>query len=61
MIMLICNALMQIKHKAKNKEAVIIIASLLLFVMFFPEISGIAVSRKYTQQMLEWLPTWIFE
>lgn len=61
MILLICNALLNLCRKPKRTEAVIIILSVLLFIMFFPEISGMTVSRKYTNQMLEWFPTWIFE
>ena len=61
MVMLICNSLIQMKRRIKTTETIMVIASVLLFVMFFPEISGITVDREYTDKVLEWLPTWVFE
>ena len=49
------------KRRIKTTETIMVIASVLLFVMFFPEISGITVDREYTDKVLEWLPTWVFE
>lgn len=60
-VLLICNSLMQMKRRIKIREAALITASLLLFIMFFPEISGVSTDREYTSKVLEWLPSWIFE
>ncbi|WP_055106494.1 phospholipid carrier-dependent glycosyltransferase [Paenibacillus ihumii] len=35
-------------------------AAVLLFVMFYPALSGMAVSSGYIEQVLRWFPTWIF-
>jgi len=34
--------------------------SLILFVMFYPIISGVPFSREYSDTYLRWLPTWPF-
>lgn len=57
---LICRSLMQMKRPFV-KGGVLLCASLALFVMFFPVISGIAADREYISNWLEWLPTWVFE
>ena len=57
---LICRSLMQMKRPFK-KGMVLLCASLVLFVMFFPVISGTAADREYISNWLEWLPTWVFE
>ena len=36
------------------------VASLLLFLAFFPVLSGLPVSPAYVRTFLTWLPTWIF-
>ena len=52
MVMLICNSLIQMKRRIKTTETIMVIASVLLFVMFFPEISGITVDREYTLSLI---------
>ena len=32
--------------------------SIVLFVLFYPVLSGIAVNIDFVNQILEWLPTW---
>lgn len=56
---MICSSLMQMK-KPMRSGSVLLCASLALFVMFFPVISGTAADREYVH-WLEWLPTWVFE
>lgn len=60
MIPLICKSVMSMKCHRKAAIALMII-SLVLFIMFYPAISGIEVSRSYVSKVLEWLPTWRFE
>ena len=36
------------------------IVSVILFVMFYPVLSGTAVSADYVNRVLEWLRTWQF-
>ena len=56
---MICASLMRMK-KPMRIGSVLLCASLALFVMFFPVISGTAADRGYVH-WLEWLPTWVFE
>lgn len=56
---MICMSLMQMK-KPMRSGTVLLCASLAMFVMFFPVISGTAADRGYVH-WLEWLPTWVFE
>ena len=56
---MICSSLMKMK-KPMRSGSVLLCASLALFVMFFPVISGTAADRGYVH-WLEWLPTWVFE
>lgn len=56
---MICASLMRMK-KPMRIGSVLLCASLALFVMFFPVISGTVVDRGYVH-WLEWLPTWVFE
>lgn len=60
-VLLICNSILNLKGSIKKKERIIVIASVLLFIMFFPETTGIPVARSYTKHFLELVPTWIFE
>lgn len=60
MIPMICKSVMSMKHY-RRISAVIMIVSLALFIMFYPAISGVEVSRSYVKNVLEWLPTWAFE
>ncbi len=60
MIPLICKSVMSMKHYRIASVALIVI-SMALFIMFYPAISGIDVSRSYVKNVLEWLPTWVFE
>lgn len=59
-ILMICNSLNNLKN-AKKAGIILICSSLVIFVMFFPVISGIEADRIYIQRFLEWLPTWVFE
>lgn len=57
---MICASLMRLKNSAK-KGHTLLCASLVIFILFFPVISGTAANRGYVSQWLEWLPTWVFE
>ncbi|MNC73043.1 hypothetical protein D3C75_1241790 [compost metagenome] len=35
-------------------------AALLLFVMFYPVLSGMVVDREYVNVVLRWFPSWVF-
>lgn len=35
-------------------------ASVVLFIMFYPVLSGVTVSRQYASNVLQWLPSWPF-
>lgn len=59
-IPMICKSVMSMKHYRKI-SATLMIISAVLFIMFYPVISGIEVSRSYVSKVLEWLPTWRFE
>lgn len=49
-------------HFKKRERSMIIfsIVSVILFVMFYPVLSGTAVSADYVNRVLEWLRTWQF-
>jgi dolichyl-phosphate-mannose--protein O-mannosyl transferase len=51
-----------IERTKHGKKAVFIYlgASLVLFVMFYPVITGTVVSKAYSDIFLRWLPTWPF-
>lgn len=57
-ILMICVSVGHLKHRRKA-EIILMCASFVLFVMFFPAISGIAADKDYIN-MLQWLPTWVF-
>lgn len=59
-ILMICVSIGHLKHQKKVGN-IMMYSSLVLFLMFFPVISGTEVSREYIRQALEWLPTWVFE
>jgi len=60
-ILLICNSILNLRGSMKKKEYIMMALSLALFIMFFPQLSGVAVDRSYTKHFLELVPTWIFE
>lgn len=49
-------------HRKEGKAGRIVfaLASVTLFVMFYPVLSGMPVKREYVTQVLEWMQTWIF-
>lgn len=61
MILLICNSALNFKGSIKKKEYIIMAAAVIVFMIFFPETSGIAVDRSYIKHVEELVPTWIFE
>ncbi len=61
MILLICNSLLNSGTKIRRNEKIAVCVSFALFIIFFPQISGIEVKREYIKQVLELVPTWIFE
>ena len=60
LILLISNSLVNMKKPSRN-GLVLLGASLVLFILFFPVISGAEVDREFVSKCLEWLPTWQFE
>ncbi|MBP0976872.1 MAG: hypothetical protein J6P89_01690, partial [Oscillospiraceae bacterium] len=61
MILLICNSVRSMSGNIKKKECIVMAVSAIVFFMFLPEASGIAVPRTYIKHVLELVPTWIFE
>jgi len=61
MILLICNSLIHLGGNIKKKEYAVMAAAVIVFLIFFPETSGVPVYRQYTKHVLELVPTWIFE
>ena len=49
-------------HRKEGKAGRIVfaLASVTLFVMFYPVLSGVPVKREYVTKVLEWMETWIF-
>ncbi len=60
MIPMICKSVMSLKHYRKISAALMIVSAA-LFIMFYPAISGLEVSRSYVGNVLEWLPSWRFD
>lgn len=60
LILMLCNSVINLKNTEK-KEIILGGLSFSLFILFFSELSGVMVNREYVNQVLEWLPTWIFE
>lgn len=61
MILLICNSVRSMSGNIRKKECIVMAVSAVVFFMFLPEASGIAVPRTYIKHVLELVPTWIFE
>ncbi|MGN0346180.1 MAG: hypothetical protein ACI4DU_02735, partial [Lachnospiraceae bacterium] len=56
-----CRALEEKNRKAAYMvSGILVLGALVLFMIFFPEITGMAVSGEYINEMLEWIPSWIF-
>lgn len=60
LILTLCNSVINLKNTEK-KELILGGLSFALFILFFSELSGVMVKREYVNQVLEWLPTWVFE
>jgi len=48
------------KKRKNNMYFGALIVSFILFILFFPAISGVSAGKLYFQQVLEWFPTWPF-
>lgn len=59
LILIICNSVMNLKKGQRITQIILISCSVVLFVLFYPELSGMMVSKNYIK-WLEWLPTWTF-
>lgn len=53
-------SVMKMKDR-ETKEGILLCVSLVLFIMFFPVISGTEADRQYVSKGLEWLVSWTFE
>lgn len=61
LILMICHSIMCMDFKKEDKILRVVCGiSISLFIMFFPVISGMEVSRAYVDQILKWLPKWWF-
>lgn len=61
LILLLCHSVSQ-KEGGQEKRAYwgLLAASVLLFVVFYPVISGLVVPAVYIRQVIPWLPNWRF-
>lgn len=61
-ILLIFMIVNSIAHFRKNEHCIFVVSlvSIMLFVMFYPVLSGMPVSSDYISKFLKWLPTWPF-
>ena len=61
LILLLCHSVSQ-KEGGQEKRAYwgLLAASVLLFVVFYPVISGLVVPTVYIRQVIPWLPNWRF-
>lgn len=52
--------------EVKNRKAAYVVAgtlvlgALVLFMIFFPEVTGFPVQGEYINELLEWIPSWVF-
>lgn len=61
LILMICHSLHSLRIRKGNRAVFGVgVASVVLFAMFYPVISGISVDYDYVKQWLQWLPTWYF-
>jgi hypothetical protein len=60
MIFLVLMIANSFSHCLKGRKYMVITGgmSIVLFVLFYPVLSGIAVNIDFVNQILEWLPTW---
>lgn len=59
LIFMIVNSISHLKGETRYLTT-ISLASIILFIMFYPVLSGIVVSSNYISVFLKWLPTWTF-
>ncbi len=61
LILLICRSIQCMSFKKENRVVhATAIASLALFIIYFPVISGVMVNKEYIDDVLKILPTWWF-
>lgn len=61
LVLLVGHSISVINHKKQHRYMVLILVSaILLFVVFYPVISGRSVSIHYIRQILKWFTTWPF-
>ena len=61
LILMICHSIECLNFKEEDKMIrIIAVIAICLFVLFFPVISGMEVSRNYVDGFLRWLPRWGF-
>lgn len=61
LIPMVCHSMSTIQWKReKTVLGISMSLSTILFIMFYPVISGMAVSQDYIRHFLMWLPSWMF-
>ena len=60
MMFSIGNGLISFGRKGKKELYLCVGVAGLLFVLFYPELSGLAVSEEWIDRVLEWMPFWDF-
>ena len=61
LILLLCHAVSRIRGKiGKGIYLILLAGSILLYVVFFPAISGLPVSYSYMSRVIPWLKNWRF-
>lgn len=61
LILMICHAISQLRFRNEDRViGAVALASVFLFMMFFPVISGLEVPAEYIDSMLMISPSWVF-
>lgn len=63
MIIMLVYAIRELEYKYKNFKYITIafcIVCLIMFIMFYPVITGIEVSQSYVDMFLRWFKSWVF-
>ena len=60
LVLLLVNSFLHMKSKKNRKLIIYVLLSVVVFIMFYPVISGKTVSYTYVKGVLQWLSTWTF-
>lgn len=60
LILMICHSIFNLKKYRNCMFHVVAGAAIVLFIMFYPVLSGMSVDKNFIIWFLKWLPTWYF-